>query len=136
MRSHAAAGATLLGEADVLADLAPAVRAHHERIDGRGYPDELSGDDIPIVARVVSTCDSYDAMAFTRHYREGMDAGRVRGILEEHAGSQWDADVVAALLRVVDADGEHRVQPPSFDAVGRAIPSIGCDCVPHLAASA
>ncbi|MEM9464364.1 MAG: HD-GYP domain-containing protein [Actinomycetota bacterium] len=136
MRRHASIGSELVAESEVLADLALAVRGHHERMDGRGYPDGLVGDEIPIVARVVSVCDSYDAMAYTRHYREGMDADRVRAILQEHAGAQWDAEVVEALLRVTEGRTDDHIW--SLDAVGRegglARPEhpIGCGCLPDL----
>ena len=137
MRGHAEIGSRLVSGSDVIADLALAVRGHHERIDGRGYPDGLVGEEIPIVARVVSVCDSYDAMAYTRHYREGMDAARVRGILREHAGSQWDPEVVDALLRVVEGRTDDEIW--ALSEVGRsdAGPAephpIGCDCLPAFA---
>lgn len=133
MRSHATIGGDLLAATPVLADLAPAVRAHHERLDGRGYPDRLEGEEIPLVARIVSVCDSYDAMAFTRHYRMGMDPDRVRAILAEHAGAQWDPIVVDALLRVVDRRDERATW--SLDGVGRdeePLAPIGCDCLPDF----
>lgn len=137
MRRHTEIGARLVQTSEVTAELAPAVRAHHERMDGRGYPDGLVGQEIPIVARIVSACDAYDAMAYTRHYREGMDAERVRAILQEHAGAQWDADVVDALLRVIDNRTDEAIW--ALDAVGRdRSPSdqshpIGCDCLPSFA---
>ena len=72
-------------------------------------------------------------MAFTRQYREGMDPARVRAILHEHAGAQWDDEIVEALLRVVDRrDPRARW---SLDDVGRdaaPAPTIGCDCLPTL----
>lgn len=134
MRAHTVAGGELMEATPVLADLAPAVRSHHERVDGRGYPDRLHGEEIPFIARIVSVCDGYDAMAFARHYRAGMDHARVRAILCEHAGSQWDPAVVDAVLRVVANDS----QPVgwSLDGIGRpaeAEPTIGCDCLPEYA---
>ena len=71
-------------------------------------------------------------MAFTRHYRMGMDPDRVRAILAEHAGAQWDVAVVDALLRVVDRRGDRATW--SLDAVGRdeADAPIGCDCLPDF----
>ncbi|MEM8924024.1 MAG: HD-GYP domain-containing protein [Actinomycetota bacterium] len=141
MKLHTVEGARLLEASTVLADVADAVRAHHERIDGRGYPDGLAGDDIPLEARVTAACDAYDAMTNTRHYRKGMDAAKVRSILTEHAGAQWDADIVDALLRVV-GDGRHRTYGQHrLEQVGRGLDAaaanvglhteIGCDCVPQ-----
>lgn len=137
MRSHAEIGCELVAGSDVVADLSLAVRGHHERIDGRGYPDGLEGEEIPIVARVVSVCDSYDAMAYTRHYREGMDAAQVRAILQEHAGAQWDPEVVDALLRVVDGRADDEIW--ALQRVGRGDTGdddahpIGCGCLPVFA---
>ncbi|MEM9656567.1 MAG: HD-GYP domain-containing protein [Actinomycetota bacterium] len=137
MREHAAIGGKLVSTSEVVACLAPAVRGHHERMDGRGYPDGLAGDAIPIIARIVAACDSYDAMAYTRHYREGMDGERVRAILREHAGAQWDPLVIDALLRVIDGRSDGAIW--SLDGVGRFDRSepeptmIGCDCLPASA---
>lgn len=141
IKSHAAIGAGLLAETEALADLAPAVRAHHERIDGSGYPDRLAGDDIPLVSRIVAACDAFDAMSFTRHYRAGLAAADVRATLQKHAGTQWDERVVEAVLTVVDERSDEAVW--ALDGVGRrdefdderANP-LGCDCVPRLPASA
>ncbi len=101
MRGHAAAGEELVHRSMVLAPIGPIVRGHHERIDGRGYPDGLVGDAIPNLARIVSVCDAFDAMSNTRHYREAMGVERVIAILREHSGSQWDAKVVEALVVVL-----------------------------------
>lgn len=137
MRTHTVVGGRLAASSEVLADLGPAIRGHHERIDGRGYPDGLEDQEIPLAARVVAVCDSYDAMAFTRHYRVGMDAAKVRSILREHAGAQWDPLIVAALLRVVDRRSDEATW--ALDRVGRdRAPGpepvrIGCDCLPELA---
>lgn len=100
MESHAASGAARLAASPVLVDAAPIVAGHHERVDGRGYPRGLVGDEIPVEARVIAACDAYDAITNTRHYRKEMSHDRAEAILREHAGSQWDADVVDALLTV------------------------------------
>ncbi|MEM7091985.1 MAG: HD-GYP domain-containing protein [Actinomycetota bacterium] len=135
MRSHAAIGGDIAAARPSLADLAPAIRSHHERLDGRGYPDGLVADEIPIEAQVVSACDAYDAMAFTRHYRKGRSVGDVIATLKEHAGTQWDPIVVAALVRVVQA------QPPTVptllprETVTQAHDML-YDCVPATAGAA
>ncbi|MEM7273338.1 MAG: HD-GYP domain-containing protein [Actinomycetota bacterium] len=145
IKTHTVVGAELVAAAPPLADLAPAVRAHHERLDGTGYPDRLAGAAIPLTARIVAVCDSYDAMSFTRHYRSGMDPDKVRSILREHAGSQWDPQVVETLLGVIDGRADGAVW--ALDGIGRgaaaipegagpgpghrdSVPPIGCDCVP------
>jgi putative nucleotidyltransferase with HDIG domain len=100
IRTHAAVGATLVASSPVLAGVAGIVGGHHERFDGKGYPQGLAGEHIPLGARIVSACDAFDAMVNTRQYRTGMGRDRALVVLREHAGSQWDADVVAALERV------------------------------------
>ena len=124
METHAMLGAAKLESSPVLADAAPIVAAHHERIDGRGYPSGLTGDDIPIEARVISACDAYDAITNTRHYREKMSGSRAEAILREHAGSQWDADVVDALLAVVTSGRVSSGSDVGLETVGRPGPSV------------
>lgn len=101
MREHAAAGARLLANEADLAPCAPFVEAHHERVDGHGYPRGLQGEQIPFEARLISVCDAFDAMAHTRHYRNGMGAERAIAILNEHAGSQWDEQCVALVAEEI-----------------------------------
>ena len=97
------------------------------------YTRLLSGEAIPLATRVVSVCDAYDAMAHTRQYRVGMANDRANSILREHAGSQWDAAVVDALITVLDRPGSDR---NALDDVGRlasieAAPFCGCgDALP------
>ena len=101
VRTHAAEGATLVLQSSVLAGVAPIVRHHHERVDGGGYPDGLAANDIPLGARIVAACDAYDALSSNRAYRSGMGSDRAFAILREHAGSQWDENVVAVLVDVL-----------------------------------
>ena len=75
---------------------------HHERYDGRGYPEGLSGDSIPLLARILAVADSFDAMNTSRTYRNAMPAERVDQILREGAGTQWDPLVIDAYLRCRD----------------------------------
>ena len=98
MKSHAAVGGELVARIDAFAHLAPAVRASHERWDGGGYPDGLAGEDIPMAARVIAACDTYEAMVTDRPYRSARSRAQAHEELERVAGSQLDASVVAALL--------------------------------------
>ncbi len=128
MRQHVIWGHRLVVGSSVLTEAAPIVRGHHERIDGGGYPDGLSGDDIPLGARIVSACDAFDAMAHSRHYREGMGRDRAIEILRQHAGKQWDTEIVEVVVTVsatLGIDGSDR--PQHLDQVGR----VGCDCLPE-----
>jgi putative nucleotidyltransferase with HDIG domain len=77
------------------------VRSSHERWDGAGYPDGLKGEEIPLEARIVATCDSYNAMTTNRSYRHAMGADEARAELRRNAGTQFDPEVVEALLTVL-----------------------------------
>jgi HD-GYP domain-containing protein (c-di-GMP phosphodiesterase class II) len=141
MQTHAARGAAKLAVSPVLGDAAPIVAAHHERIDGRGYPMGLAGDRIPIEARVIAACDAYDAITNNRHYRRKMSHDRAEAILREHAGSQWDGDVVEALLAVVRSE-RVTTRPVGLESVGRngrfETPAPACVChdaVPEVVAA-
>jgi diguanylate cyclase (GGDEF)-like protein len=103
MRRHPEIGARILEHAG-MKDIAVWVRAHHERIDGRGYPEGLAGADIPLEARILSVADSYEAMIADRPYRAGMSPDAAREELERCAGTQFDPDVLAAFLRAIDAE--------------------------------
>lgn len=99
IESHVTKGDEFLKNlATVDKDVIQAVRHHHEREDGRGYPDGLSGSAIPIGARIIAVCDAVDAMLSDRPYRSALGVPAVRQQLQEHAGSQFDPAIVHALL--------------------------------------
>jgi response regulator RpfG family c-di-GMP phosphodiesterase len=101
MQRHSVIGAGIVSSIDSLSHLAPAVRAEHERIDGTGYPDGLTRDEIPFASRIAFACDAFHAMTSARPYRGRMDRADAVRELRRNAGTQFDPDVVAALLRVV-----------------------------------
>jgi diguanylate cyclase (GGDEF)-like protein/putative nucleotidyltransferase with HDIG domain len=101
MRQHTLIGARIIGAAPEMQPVAEIVRSSHERWDGGGYPDALAGDDIPLGARIVTVCDSYDAMTTTRAYRAAMPVSEALAELERCAGSQFDPRVVAAFQTVL-----------------------------------
>jgi HD-GYP domain-containing protein (c-di-GMP phosphodiesterase class II) len=105
MRRHSALGAEMLAEVRGLEQVAPLVRWHHERWDGRGYPDGLAGEDIPLECRVVAVCDALHAMRADRPYRPALDADAALTELLEGVGSQFDPDVVAALQAEMEPGG-------------------------------
>jgi HD-GYP domain-containing protein (c-di-GMP phosphodiesterase class II) len=100
LQRHPERSATVLGEIPLLAHLAPIVRAHHERMDGRGYPDRLRADEIPFESRVVAVADAFVAMTAPRVYRPAFSADDAIDMLAANAGPQFDADVVAATLEL------------------------------------
>ena len=97
IKAHAALGAEMVAHMGK-AEITQAVRHHHERWDGRGYPDGVSGNDIPLTARVIGVVDAYDAMTSTRSYRSSLGRKRAIEILREEGGRQFDPEVVAAFL--------------------------------------
>lgn len=97
---HVIEGERLLAEYDLL-DYRDAVRHHHERFDGRGYPDGLRGKTIPLAARIVSVADAYDAMTAQRPYRFPMTPDRALLEIERSRGTQFDPGVVDVMLSVV-----------------------------------
>jgi len=97
IRAHPSIGSDILSKAPLLRDIVPMVRAHHERYDGKGYPRALSGDQIPLAARILAVADAYDAMTSDRPYRPAMDAERSLAELQAKAGTQFDPQVVAAV---------------------------------------
>ena len=107
MRKHPAIGGSIIAGTASLAHLAPMVRAEHERWDGGGYPDGLSGHDIPLASRIVFACDAYHAMTSDRPYRAAMPVSDALRELEEHAGAQFDPAVVGALTAEMSQAGEH-----------------------------
>jgi diguanylate cyclase (GGDEF)-like protein/PAS domain S-box-containing protein len=117
MHAHVALGEGIVVRIDEIASSAPAVRHHHERVDGHGYPDGLEGDAIPIEARVVAAADAYCAIAADRVYARGRDRDAALEELRENVGSHLDERVVEALIRVVkrqalQAERRKRVRHP------------------------
>jgi HD-GYP domain-containing protein (c-di-GMP phosphodiesterase class II) len=102
VRAHTIEGQRLLERVGgIMSEVGAIVRSSHERWDGRGYPDGLHGDAIPIESRIIAACDAYNAMTTTRAYRQAMPQEGALAELRANAGTQFDPDVVAALLRVL-----------------------------------
>lgn len=94
IKKHPLKGARILSVISMFKDVVPIVKCHHERIDGKGYPEGLKGDQIPYLARIVSVADAFDAMMSDRHYRSKLDLKSAINQLIEGAGTQFDAEVV------------------------------------------
>lgn len=105
IQTHAAVGADLIAASPSLGHLAPFVRHHHERWDGRGYPDGLANVAIPLEARILSVCDSVEAMASDRPYHRGMPLPAIVAEVRRSAGTQFDPLVVDAFVRLVEGEG-------------------------------
>lgn len=96
LQLHPVIGHDILKGIKNLQHILPGVRSHHESYDGSGYPDKLSGDDIPLMARILAVADAFDAMGSDRPYRGGMPLEQIERILVEGSGTQWDARVIRA----------------------------------------
>lgn len=103
IQEHSAIGAALLARIPPLEQIAPLVRAVHERWDGTGYPDHLAGQEIPIAARIVAVCDAWHAMRADRPYRKALGHNEALGELTRGAGSQFDPGVVRAFIKTIEA---------------------------------
>ena len=82
----------------------PAVLSHHERYDGKGYPNGIKGKEIPILGRILAVCDSFDAMVSRRVYKEKLSVEYAIGELENGKGTQFDPDVAQAFIELVEED--------------------------------
>lgn len=100
MKSHTVKGAAILQSLPGLQDVIPIVRSHHERWDGKGYPDGTAGEDTPRLARIVAVADAFDAMTSDRPYRKGMDPEIAFAEVEKMSGKQFDPTCAAALLAI------------------------------------
>jgi diguanylate cyclase (GGDEF)-like protein len=104
MRTHSVTGEQLLRAFPELAITCPAVRHHHEKYDGSGYPDHIAGEQIPIDARIIGAADAYCAMIATRTYKEPRSANEAIDELRRCSGTHFDPDVVAALIHAITSD--------------------------------
>jgi diguanylate cyclase (GGDEF)-like protein/putative nucleotidyltransferase with HDIG domain len=111
MKKHAEEGASIINRLGFLTDAVPAIRHHHERFDGRGYPDNLSGEDIPLGARIIHVADAFDSMLSTRVYRPARDYEDALRELDEQAGRQFCPRCVAALQQLVEREGIEPTYP-------------------------
>jgi HD-GYP domain-containing protein (c-di-GMP phosphodiesterase class II) len=100
---HPTIAKEILAPVEAMAHIVPCVLHHHERWDGRGYPAGLSGEAIPLLARIIAVADTFDAMTTDRPYRRGLEITEARTRLREGAGSQWDVRCIDAAVALIDA---------------------------------
>ena len=106
LRSHPAKGASLVSSSEELSFLAPMILSHHERWDGKGYPRGLKGEEIPILARIISIVDAYDAMVNDRSYRKALSIEKAKEEIRLNAGTQFDPRLAAAFLEILEENPE------------------------------
>jgi putative nucleotidyltransferase with HDIG domain len=101
IKMHPSKGAAILNPVGQLQKVIPIVKYHHERFDGKGYPDGLKGHDIPLLARILCVADSFDAVTANRPYKPAMDKEEAIGYIRQQAGTQFDPDIVKIFLKVL-----------------------------------
>jgi HD-GYP domain-containing protein (c-di-GMP phosphodiesterase class II) len=130
MKSHTVKGAAILAAIPDLAPVLPIIRNHHERWDGRGYPDRLVGQEIPLASRLVAVADSFDAMTSNRPYRSSLSVDEAFDQLRRGAGSQFDPDCSRAFLALRPRLLKILQQSqPVGTAESRALEDVEADCV-------
>ncbi len=110
MKLHPVKGAKILSAIKEVPILVTGARWHHERYDGKGYPDGLSGRDIPEQARIIAVADAYDAMTSKRSYRDPLPQDVVRSEIEKGMGTQFDPDFAKVMLQMIDDDKDYNMK--------------------------
>ena len=102
IKNHPTIGAHILSNATIFQDVIPIIKHHHERFDGRGYPSNLAGNDIPYFARIAAVADAFDAMTSKRSYRDSLSLDIVRAEIEKNSGTQFDPEIAKVFLDILD----------------------------------
>ena len=110
IKIHPVAGYHILKDISEHYDIAIAAKYHHERYDGKGYPNGLLGENIPELARILAIADSYDAITSNRSYRKGLPQSVVRSEIEKGKGTQFDSDIADIMLQIIDEDKEYTLR--------------------------
>lgn len=111
MKQHTVAGSDIIKDIDMIPGVAVGARSHHERYDGRGYPDHLKGEDIPYIARIIAVADSYDAMTSNRVYRKHLTNEEVFSEIEKGVGTQFDPGIAQQVLALLRSGEFHNLSP-------------------------
>ena len=109
MKSHAIQGYNILKNVKSFEEVAKIVRSHHERFDGKGYPDGLKGEEIPRLVRIISVADAYDAMTSKRSYRDVLAQEIVKEEIEKGKGKQFDPQIADVMLLLMAEDTNYKM---------------------------
>ena len=101
IKHHPSIGVHILSNATIFKDIIPIVKYHHERFDGRGYPENLKGEDIPLLARITAVADSFDAMSSRRTYRDNLELEKIISEIEENKNTQFDPHIADVFLDII-----------------------------------
>jgi HD-GYP domain-containing protein (c-di-GMP phosphodiesterase class II) len=132
LKLHPVIGYNVLKDLDRVSYVLPGVLYHHETYDGRGYPEGLVAEEIPLIARIIAVADAFDAMTSDRPYRKGIPISEAENRLKENRGPQWDPDVIAAFFSSTDdiyeisfsdqkSDGKLQKKNVDFDFITHAV---------------
>lgn len=110
IQNHPVMGAKILKNITEFPKLSTGARWHHERYDGKGYPDGISGEDIPVEARIIAVADAYDAMSSRRSYRDGLPQTQVRAEVQKGKGTQFDPVFAEIMLTMIDEDTDYQMR--------------------------
>ena len=102
IKNHPSIGTHILSNATIFQDVIPIVKHHHERFDGNGYPSRLKGEEIPLLARITSVADTFDAMTSQRPYRDALPLDRVKKEFEKIKGTQLDPKLTDIFLDLLN----------------------------------
>ncbi|MCH5210135.1 MAG: HD-GYP domain-containing protein [Oscillospiraceae bacterium] len=111
MKLHPVTGCEIMKDINSIPGVHVGTKYHHERYDGKGYPEGLSGDNIPYIARVIAVADAYDAMTSTRVYRKRLSDEEVMSELENGVGTQFDPNIAKTLIKLIKSDKLKNVDP-------------------------
>ncbi|MBQ8668047.1 MAG: HD domain-containing protein [Lachnospiraceae bacterium] len=110
IKKHPVIGKQILETIKEMPNLSSGARWHHERFDGKGYPDGLAGEDIPEVARIIAVADAYDAMTSKRSYRDTLPQDKVREELINCSGTQFDPRFAQVMVELIDEDKDYQMR--------------------------
>lgn len=106
IKHHPSIGVHILSNATIFADIIPIVKHHHERYDGRGYPENLAGENIPLLARITTVADAFDAMSSRRTYRNNLDMETIKEEFRKNRGTQFDPKIDDIFLDILENEFE------------------------------
>ncbi len=132
MKLHTLVGGEILRDIDSMQDLDIGAKYHHERYDGKGYPEGLSGEQIPYVARVIGIADAYDAMTSHRVYRKRLSDAEVCAEIERCAGTQFDPKMAEAFLKLLKEGKLQGITQDSYDAQDGKLDALGGEVLEKL----
>ncbi len=131
IKQHPVLGAKILESVNEYPNLAIGAKYHHERYDGKGYPEGLKGKEIPEIARIIAVADAYDAMTSNRSYRAAIPQHIVREELVKGIGTQFDPDFARSMIRMIDMDIEYKMKESVSGAAASKSNGVHCESIYH-----